>query len=337
MTFERPVLDAGGATGACRDGAIMPPMSSELLYSVVIPVYNAKATLTDVVREVREFFETAAYSYEIVLVNDASRDQSWPVAESLSKQFPSVTAIDLVKNSGQHSAIFCGLHFARGQWVITLDDDLQNPAAEIEKLIHKAAEGHDLVLGKFEVKQHSWMRRLGSGIVQKLNEKIFNKPRDLVLTNFRLIERAVVERARNFQGPEPYIPGILLAAAAHPANVTVAHRASAQPRSRYTTAKLLGLVGRLLFHYSIFPLRVLVFVGAGISLVAFALGGFYLVRGLFHESRAVGWTSLIVLLSFFSGFIILLLGVLGEYLLQVVKRLNQPQAYFVRKIVRHGD
>ncbi len=324
MIFQRPVSDV-----------IMPPVSSELCYSVVIPVYNAQSTLKEVVGEVRGFFETAGFSYEILLVNDASRDQSWPVAESLSKEFSTVTAIDLVKNAGQHSAIFCGLHFARGQWVITLDDDLQNPACEIEKLIRKAAEGHDLVLGRFEVKQHSWLRRSGSQIVQKLNEKIFNKPRDLVLTNFRLIDRSVVDRAKVFQGPEPYIPGILLAAASRPANVTVAHRASAQPRSRYSMAKLMGLVGRLLFHYSVFPLRVLVFVGAGISLAAFGLGGFYLIRGFLHESRAVGWTSLVVLLSFFSGFIILLLGVLGEYLLYVVKRLNQPQAYFVRKIVRH--
>ncbi len=315
---------------------IMLNMTSELQYSIVIPVYNSEATLEKVVAEVVSFFESRKYSFEILLVNDASCDRSWAIAESLASQKPQVAAIDLTKNYGQHTALLCGLHFAQGRAVVTMDDDLQNPAEEIEKLIQKAADGHDLVLGKYEVKQHSPLRRAGSRIVQWLHERIFDKPHDLVLTNFRLIDRSIVERVQVFKGPKPYLPGLVLAASACPANVMVKHRPSAQPRSRYSMTKLLGLVSRLLFHYSVFPLRVLVVAGGAVSLVAFILGCFYLIRGFMHPSRAVGWTSLVVLISFFSGFIILLLGVLGEYVIHVVKSLNQPQAYYVRKVIRHG-
>ncbi len=304
-------------------------------FSAVIPVFNSAATLEKVVDDVAVFFQSSGRSFEIILVNDGSRDGSWAIAEKLAKRLPFVTAIDLVRNFGQHPALFCGLRAARGDAVVMLDDDLQNPASEIEKLICKAAEGHDLVVGRYETKRHSFFRRLGSGMVQCLQERIFNKPRDFVLTNFRLAERAVVERALLLEGPKPYLPGLLLAASGSPANVLVQHRPSALPRSRYSFVKLLGLVGRLLFQYSTWPLRMMVLLGSGVALVSFVLGGIFLVRGLVHAAQVPGWTSIAVLLSFFCGFIILLLGILGEYLRYLVQRLNQPQPYFVRKIVRH--
>ncbi len=310
-------------------------MNSAPKYSVIIAVYNSKSTLALVVNEVLNFFKRLDATFEIILVNDGSQDGSWNIAEQLCADFPQVVAIDLTRNCGQHTALFCGFQFARGQAAITLDDDLQNPAGEISKLISKAAEGYDLVLGRYAVKQHSLYRRIGSRVIQRLLEKIFNKPRDLVMTNFRLVDRSIVDRVKVFRGLNPYLPGLIFAASARAANVTVEHRPSEQLRSRYTLLTLLELVGRLLFQYSIFPLRVLVLIGGAISVAAFSLSSFFFIRGCIYPSRAVGWTSLVVLISFFSGFIILLLWVLGEYLLRVVSYLNHPEPYFVRKLIRN--
>ena len=304
-------------------------------YSVVIPVFNSEKTLPEVVREVQAFFDSRGLSFEIVLVNDGSRDRSWEVAKKLCAGNERFTAVDLLKNYGQHAANLCGFREARGEYVITMDDDLQNPAGEIAKLIDKAGEGHDLVIGRYKVKCHSLPRRLGSRLVAWLNEKIFAKPRDLTMSNFRLAHRAVIERLKSYQGIDPYVPGLLIAYSHNPANADVEHRPRAEGRSQYGFLKIARLVFSLLFNHSIYPLRFLILTGGLVSLFSFCMGAFFFMRGFLQNVRTSGWASIMTLISFFSGFIILILGVLGEYVIRITRTVNAPSAYHVREVLRH--
>ena len=311
-------------------------MSESIFCSVVIPVFNSEASLSELVDRTACFFEAKKISYEVILVNDGSRDQSWKLIKKMSQTRKPIVAIDLLRNYGQHKAMHCGFKHARGRYVITMDDDLQNPPEEIGKLIEKAGEGHDLVIGRYAVKYHSLFRRLGSSAVSFLNEKIFEKPRDLAMSNFRMVERGVIERVLGFPGVRPYIPGLLILYASRPVNAEVEHKSRSYGRSHYSFQKIMRVIFSILFSYSVYPLRALAAAGGAVAIFSFFLAGGFFIHGLMHQSKVMGWTSLAFMISFFSGFIILLLGVLGEYVIHITRTLNQPDSYHIREISRHG-
>jgi len=291
------------------------------LHSVVIPVYNSEQLLPKTVERTVAFFEGHDLDYEIILVDDGSRDGSWQKVLESSRDNSHVVGVRLLKNSGQHSAICCGIRHARGDLVITMDDDLQNPPEEILHLIEKIEEGYDVVFARFAVKRHPLLRRLGSRVVNHLNTRIFAKPREITLTNFRIFTREVADRLARYRTVYPYIPGMLLMMSSRVANVETQQVAISK------------LVAALLFNYSSFPLKLLTTVGFGISALSFGVGAFYLLKSLLVGSRVTGWPTLTVLLSFLNGFIIVMLGVIGEYVSRVINHLSVESSYQVRDIV----
>lgn len=305
-------------------------------FSIVIPVYNSEAIVGETVKRTCQALETIGATFEIILVNDASPDGSWAVISDLAKADERITAINLLNNSGQHAANLCAFRQSRGEWVVTMDDDLQNPPEEISKLAEKADEGYDLVLGEFQQKQHASYRRLGSRIVRLINQRIFGQEKDLVLSNFRMIRRDVVDRICAYRGPYPYVPGLCLMYSAHRANTLVRHDPRAIGQSNYNLQRIVSLVAAILFNYSSFPLRVVAGIGSVISLGAFVLGIYYLVVGLFARSSVPGWTTLVVLLSFFNGVVIVMLAMLGEYLVRIINQLSTSDPYIIsEKTSRH--
>ena len=176
--------------------------------SVVIPCYNSEATVSDLTRRLAQVLPTLAAPFELILVNDGSTDGTWAAIEAVTREFSWVRGLDLMRNYGQHNATLCGARAALYDVTVTLDDDLQNPPEEIAHLIEKAAEGFDLVCGRFRHKQHASYRRLGSVIIGAINERIFGKPKDFWATNFRLIHRSVVERVCAYRTAYPYINGL---------------------------------------------------------------------------------------------------------------------------------
>ena len=306
-------------------------------YSVVIPVYNSEKVVAETVARTRAFFEGAKLDFEIILVNDASPDGSWRVISELACADKRIKAINLLRNYGQHNANLCGFRHASGDWLVTMDDDLQNPPEEIIHLIRKAAEGHhDLVLGRFRTKQHASYRRWGSKVVDWLNGRVFAKPEGLVLSNFRLLHRDVVRRICDFQSPFPYIPGLALMFSASPANVEVEHQPRRVGQSGYNVIRITKLVATILFNYSSFPLRLVMGIGLAVSLVSFAFGIGILIRGVLHGSAVPGWTSLVVLLSFFNGMLMLMVGILGEYMVRVLAQASGRPPYQVKETVDLG-
>lgn len=302
-------------------------------YSIVVPVYKSESFVEKTVAEIMRAIAHFGIDAEIILVNDGSPDNSWEVIKRLASEHRHIKAINFVKNYGQHNAVLCGFAHSTGDYVITLDDDLQNPPMEIGHLIEKVRSAdYDLVFGRFREKKHSFFRRLGSKLIGFLNQKVFNKPSDIVLTNFRIIRRDLIERVLSHKTPYPYVPGLLLMYSSRMTNVMVEHHERSDGISNYTVMKIASLMSRLLINYSAYPLRLLSTIGLFVSLVSFLVGLYFLAHGFFSGASVPGWTTLVVLVSFLGGFIIALLGVIGEYLSRILDQLSTPQSYFIKEI-----
>ena len=302
--------------------------------SIVVPVYNSENIVSQTVEEIIKESEKSRLNFEIILVNDGSKDNSWSVIKNLALSHKQVKAINLIKNFGQHNAVLCGFQHATGDFVVTMDDDMQNPPSEIIKLINKIEEGdYDLVFGKFREKKHPFYRKLGSKLINYLNEKIFKKPKEITLTNFRIIRKDVIKRVLSHNTAYPYIPGLLLMYSTNIANVTVEHQERAEGKSNYTLKKIFSLMSNLLINYSSFPLKVLSTIGLIVSGISFFLGLYYLISGLIGGTQVPGWTTLVVLISFLGGFIIILLGLIGEYLSRILDQIANQKSYYIKEII----
>jgi glycosyltransferase involved in cell wall biosynthesis len=305
------------------------------LLSIVIPVFNSEGLIEMTLSGCRRYLDATDVDYEILCVNDGSSDGSWEALCRQVESCPRLIAIDLLRNYGQHAAVLCGLGHSRGEMVVTLDDDLQNPPEEIAHLLAAAARGHDAVFGAYRRKAHGWVRRLGSRLLDRVNTRIFRKPSGLLLTNFRLLRRDVVERILSHRTCFPYINGLAVLYARNPTNVAVAHRARAAGRSGYDARRIAEVLGHILFSYSSYPLRFVSGVGVVAAVVSFTLGAYFLVRGLLAETTVPGWASIAVLLAFFNGLSLLMLGMLGEYTLRILTQVGGGAPFHVVEVARH--
>lgn len=323
--------DASGEPGEPGELAdINEPLDRfSFTYSIVVPVYNSADVVGSTVDQIVEVFETAGLSYELILVNDGSRDRSWEVIAEKARSNSHVIALQLLKNYGQHFANLAGFRESSGDYVITMDDDLQNPPDQALLLIDKVMAGHDVVFGEFEHKQAAGLRRLGSKGISAVNRRIFGQPHGLAVSNFRVLHRSVVDRICGSQTAYPYITGQALLYSRNRANVLVRHESRAAGKSTYSAAKILRLTMTILFSYSSFPLRFAAVVGFAISLFSFLIGGIYLLVGVFGDVRVQGWTTLVVLLSIFNGFTIALLSMLGEYVVRTLNVVSTHDLYYI--------
>jgi glycosyltransferase involved in cell wall biosynthesis len=306
-------------------------------YSIVIPVYNSEAIVGETVRRVAEVFAGAGLRYEIVLVNDGSPDRSWSVISELARTTPHVVALNLLKNYGQHHANLAGFMEAQGDYVITMDDDLQNPPDQALLLIDAALQGgHDVVFGKFDRKQAAGYRQLGSRLINMINRRVFGQPDDLAVSNYRILSRDVVQRICASRTAHPYVTGQALMFSNNPGQVSVRHEPRTVGKSNYNLVRILKLVFTILFSYSSYPLRAAALAGFALSALSFLLGAFYLIRGFTHDTEVQGWTTLVVLLSAFNGFIIAMLSMLGEYVVRTLNAVSIEQSYHViERVTRH--
>jgi glycosyltransferase involved in cell wall biosynthesis len=298
-------------------------------YSVVIPVYNSEGVVADTVLRVVDVLQSAGLSYEVILVNDGSSDRSWDVISNLARRNPCIVAVNLLHNYGQHNANLAGLREATGDYVVTMDDDGQNPPDQLPILIDEAMTGRDLVFGAFASKQASGFRRLGSKLVSTVNHRVFGQPRDLRVSNFRLLRRDVVDRICASRTAHPYITGQALLYSRNRSNVTVRHEPRVVGSSNYSFARLIRLVFTILFSYSSYPLRLAALTGFVVAAASFVLGGVYLVMGIFGQTKVQGWTTIVVLLAVFNGFTIALLSMLGEYVVRTLNTVSAHDTYHV--------
>ncbi len=299
--------------------------------SIVIPVFRSVGTLADLVRRLVTTLESMDVTYEIILVDDGSPDGSWPVLAELQRRHPDrLTAVQLMRNYGQHNAIMCGFRRARGRFVVTLDDDLQNPPEEIPKLYQAIQERDlDLVYGKPHDKQHAGWRNAGSWMVNFFFRKVFRIP--IVVTSFRIIRRELVECTFAYSFNFTFVDGLLAWNTQRIGTVEVEHHARAEGRSGYSLAKLATLGLNLFTNFSLLPLRVISLCGMSCAGLGFLAALYYLVKYLTTSITVPGYASLIIAILLLGGVQLLSLGVMGEYLGRVHLNVNRKPQYVERQ------
>ena len=298
--------------------------------SVVVPVYRSGQQLNALYARLRPVLDAIDPAWELILVDDASGDGTFDVMRALREADPRVRLIRFVRNAGQQNATLCGLTRARGQFVFTLDDDLQNPPEEIPRFIERLRAGDDLVIGRIEgEKQHQGYRNLGSRLVQALSARIVGKPRHISLSSYRGMSRRAVDGIAAYAGAHVYLPALMFSAVPvdRISNIPVPHHPRNAGRSTYTTRKLLKLASNLLINYSNLPLRAVTLWGFFVSIASVAYAAWIAIRVFLHGSPITGWPTVVVLVAFLSGNIMLSLGVLGEYIGRLVQE-NSRLAQF---------
>jgi undecaprenyl-phosphate 4-deoxy-4-formamido-L-arabinose transferase len=300
------------------------------LVSVVVPVYRSGEQLYALYARLHPVLDAIDPAWELILVDDASGDGTFEVMLALRQSDPRVRLIRFARNAGQQHATLCGLTRARGRYVITLDDDLQNPPEEIPRFIERLRDGDDLVIGRIAGgKQHKSYRNLGSRMVQTLAARIVGKPDHIALSSYRGMSRRAVDSMASYAGAHIYLPALMFSAVPTDriSNIAVPHHARGAGQSTYTTRKLFKLASNLLINYSSLPLRAVTLWGFFVSIASVAYAAWIALRVFLHGSPISGWPTVVVLVAFLSGNIMLCLGVLGEYIGRLVQE-NSRLAQF---------
>ena len=310
--------------------------SKKTLVSCVIPCYKSSEIVGDVVAELMQAAsEQTNYDMEVILVNDGSPDGG-KTAEKISELAhanSSVVAVSLSKNFGQHAALMAGFAKVRGDVVVCLDDDGQTPANETFKLVDKVIEGYDLVYASYQgKKKHNLFRNLGSKFNMWCDHHISGAPKDVEITSFFACKRFVIDNALNYKNPYPYIRGLVHESVQTCCNVPVTHRNRAVGESGYTLKKLLGLWANGCTAFSVAPLRVATCFGTFLAFVGFILMLVLIIQKIIDPNIAEGWTSLMSMLLFVSGLIMLMLGMLGEYVGRIYLSINNIPQYVIRDV-----
>lgn len=302
--------------------------------SFVIPCYGSEKTIESVVDEIRSTIRSReGFGYEIILVCDASPDNVYQVIEQLAREDKGIKGINLAKNFGQHSALMTGFNHATGEIVVVLDDDGQTPADEMFLLIDKIDDGSDLVFAKYYVKKHNFFRNLGSKLNGLMARYLVGKPKGLSIMSYFACRKFVVEEAVNYKNPYPYIYGLLLRATNKTANVMIHHREREEGGSTYTFKKLVSLWLNGFTAFSIIPLRFATLLGVVFALLGFVYGIYVIIERLITPNVAVGYASLMAGIIFMGGMIMLLLGMIGEYVGRIYMSINSAPQYVIRETV----
>ena len=306
------------------------------MISFVVPCYRSQATLPSVIREIQETMEgLSQYTYEVVLVNDCSPDNTFDSIRELCRENKNITGINLAKNFGQHSALMAGFHQVKGDIIVCLDDDGQTPADEVGKLLEGIEKGADVVYAKYAHKHHSGFRNWGSHVNELMTRVMLGKPKDLFVSSYFAARRFVVDEMIKYEYPYPYVIGLVLRTTKNIVNVEVNHRDRMEGTSGYTLGKLLGLWFNGFTAFSVKPLRIATVTGAGCAFLGFAYGIYTIIKKIFINPPGLvtGFSALMSVLVFMGGMLMLMLGLVGEYMGRMYISMNRSPQYVVREIV----
>ncbi len=306
--------------------------------SFVIPCYCSEKTIGSVVDEIeRTMPGLSQYDYEIILVNDCSPDNTFSVISSMAENDGHITAVDLTRNFGQHGALMAGFHHCRGDIVVCLDDDGQTPADEVGKLLSKLEEGYDVVYASYEHKQHSKFRNWGTRINNKMTEIMLGKPKDLSIPSYLAAKRFIIDEMLNYKHCFPYVDGLVLRSTRRICNVPVNHRQRQQGESGYTIGKLLSLWMNGFTSFSVKPLRLATYAGVLTAFLGFIYALVIVIKYFIDSSVPVGWSSAMALQLVLGGIILVVLGLIGEYVGRIYMCINASPQFVERQVVKKKD
>lgn len=300
--------------------------------SIVVPVYRGAASIGELVDALAAL--DIPGGLEVILVNDGSPDNSAEVCRRLASRTDlPVTFLNLSRNFGEHNAVMAGLRQVRGDYVITMDDDLQNPITEVVKLFEHARDGAwDVVYTYYSQKKHAAWRNLGSRFANKVADVLLDKPRGLYLSSFRCMSAFVARSVTRYEGPFPYVDGLILQTTQHIDRIPVEHVARAKGQSNYTLRRLIRLWMNLFVNFSAMPLRISVIAGLISGLLGIVGFAAVLIEALLRAPPP-GWASLMAGVFLLSGVQMVMLGIIGEYLGRLFLTANRKPQSIVREIV----
>lgn len=305
------------------------------LVSIVIPCYRSAEMIGGVVADINREMEKLQekYRWEIILVNDCSPDNTFDVIRELCREYTNICGINLARNFGQHAALMAGFHQVKGDILVCMDDDGQTPAFAIKDLLQGLEEGSDVVYAKYEHKHHNAFRNFGSRVNDLMLKFMLGKPADLYVSSFFAARRFIVDEMLRYQNAYPCVIGLVLRATRNIKNVTVEHQDRKAGESGYTLSKLLGLWFNGFTAFSEKPLRVATMIGTGCAFLGFLYGLYTIIKKLVNPMVPIGFSSLMSALMFIGGMLMLMVGLVGEYIGRMYICMNNAPQYVVREIV----
>ncbi len=310
---------------------------SKKLISFCIPCYRSENTLEDVVKEIDETMQKMdSFDYEVILVNDGSPDNTWGKISEIAKKsaLKNVLGINLAKNFGQHAAIMAALNASAGDYIVCLDDDGQTPADEADKLIAAIENGADVAYARYSHKQHNLFRNFGTAMNEWMASAMLGKPKDLYVSSYFAVKRFVADEMVKYESSYPYVIGLVLRTTRNIVNVDVTHRKREVGQSGYTLGKLFALWINGFTAFSIKPLRIATFAGAVFAVLGILYGIYTVIKKFILPDVQIGFSALMSAVVFMGGAIMLMLGMIGEYLGRLYISQNKNPQFVIRETTR---
>ena len=302
--------------------------------SFVIPCYRSEKTVGSVVEEIGSTMNRLGkYTYEIILVNDGSPDNTWETICDITKEAQDnrILGINFAKNFGQHAAIMAGLNHVTGDYVVCLDDDGQTPADEVDKLLNALENGADVAYARYERKQHSFFRNFGTFMNETMATIMLGKPKELYVSSYFAARRFVVDEMIKYESSYPYVIGLVLRTTKNIVNVDVKHRKREVGESGYSFAKLFALWINGFTAFSIKPLRIATFAGTVFAILGFLYGIYTIIKKFVYPVAPMGYAALMSAVIFMGGMLMLMLGMVGEYVGRLYISQNKNPQYVIRE------
>jgi glycosyltransferase involved in cell wall biosynthesis len=311
-------------------GSRLPPISA------VVPCFNSAKSLPILLERIDSVFSQSFEAFEVILVDDGSRDDTWQEIQRLASQYRSVRGLRMMRNYGQHNAILCGIRTASHPLLVTLDDDLQNPPEEVPRLAAKIKEGFDVIYGKPQVEQHGLWRDLASVLTKQALQSVMGAETARDVTAFRVFRTDLRDAFASYQAPYVSIDVLLTWATSRFAALYVKHDPRRIGQSNYTFGRLLNLALTLMTGFTILPLRVATIIGFVFMGFGFGLFAYILVRFLLSGVSVPGFTFLASTITLLSGVQLFALGIIGEYLARMHVRMMDRPPYAVGETTFSG-
>lgn len=306
--------------------------------SIIIPCYKSSETLPTVIESLLKTINSRVdFNYEVILVNDGSPDggKTWNTIKELSNNNKVIKGINLAKNFGQHNAMMAGYKSSKGDIIVGMDDDGENDPKYMFQLIEKIQDGYDCAMGEYDEKKKGF-RNFGTKINNLMAEKLINKPKNITLTSYYACKRFVVDQICEYDNAYPYIAGLLLQATENIATVQIKKENRISGKSNYSLRKLIKLWVSGFTAFSIKPLRVSSTIGFVCAFIGFVLGIVIIIRKLFLDIM-VGWSSIVAIILFIGGLIMLMLGMIGEYIGRIYLSINKSPQFVIKDRINFED
>jgi len=301
------------------------------IVSITVPVYNSESSLKELFTRIDAALKNIAF--EIIFVDDGSKDSSWKVIEEIKKDYPErITAIKLSRNCGQHNALLCAFNYCKGNLILTMDDDLQHPPEEIPKLLSRFNETNaDVIYGLYETKYHGFVRNAGSYFIKKTSKHAANTIGSG--SSFRLIKKEIITKIReNHQHTFLFIDEIMQWYTSNVVTIVTMHAPRKHGKSNYSFIKLVNLYFDILINYTAVPLKLMTYSGLLFSFITFIIGVRFVFRKLAYNVP-LGYTSTIVSILFTASIILLCLGIIGQYIYKLYQFQHQKPPFSIQKII----